>query len=116
MFGDTPLLRIETAQQLATMVDRISGAPVIGVDTEADSMHHYQEKVCLIQISDLTTDYIIDPLMVGDLSALAPIFDSPDIVKIFHDCYFDVVSLRRDHGFTFQNLFDTMLGAQFAGM
>lgn len=116
MFGDTPLLRIETAQQLAIMVDRISGAPVIGVDTEADSMHHYQEKVCLIQISDLTTDYIIDPLMVGDLSALAPIFDSPDIVKIFHDCYFDVVSLRRDHGFTFQNLFDTMLGAQFAGM
>lgn len=116
MFNDTPLLRIETEQQLKWMVETISKAPVIGVDTEADSMHHYQEKVCLIQISDLHSDYIVDPLMVGDLSALGPIFDSPDIVKIFHDCYFDVVSLRRDHGFTFRNLFDTMLGAQFAGM
>lgn len=116
MFGDTPLLRIDTPQQLDDMVKAIAGAPVIGVDTEADSMHHYQEKVCLIQISDLTTDYIIDPLMVGDLSALGPVFESPDVVKIFHDCYFDVVSLRRDYGFTFRNLFDTMLGAQFAGM
>ncbi len=116
MFGDTPLVRIETDQQLQWMVDTLARTPVIGVDTEADSMHHYQEKVCLIQISDLHTDYIIDPLMVRDLSPLAPIFDSTEIVKIFHDCYFDVVSLRRDHGFTFHNLFDTMLGAQFAGL
>ncbi len=116
MFGDTPLLRIETDQQLQWMVETIGKAPVIGVDTEADSMHHYQEKVCLIQVSDLHSDYIIDPLMVRDLSPLAEIFDSRDIVKIFHDCYFDVVSLRRDYGFSFHNLFDTMLGAQFAGL
>ncbi len=116
MFGETPLVRIDTQQQLQWMVDTIGKAPVLGIDTEADSMHHYQEKVCLIQISDLTTDYIVDPLLVTDLSALAPIFADPNIVKIFHDCYFDVVSLRRDHGFTFQNLFDSMLGAQFAGM
>lgn len=116
MFGETPLVRVDSQQQLEAMVKTLENTPVLGVDTEADSMHHYQEKVCLIQISDLTTDYIVDPLLVTDLSALAPIFASPNIVKIFHDCYFDVVSLRRDHGFTFQNLFDTMLGAQFAGM
>lgn len=116
MFGDTPLLLIETPEALAEAADKLSRAPVIGVDTEADSFHHYQEKVCLLQISDLDNDYVIDPLAVHDLSPLAPIMDNPDQVKIFHGADYDVVSLKRDFGFRFRNIFDTMVASQFAGL
>lgn len=116
MFGDTPLVLVTDPDTLARAAEALASAPVIGVDTEADSFHHYQEKVCLVQISDLDTDYIVDPLAVRDLSPLAPIFANPAQVKIFHGADYDVVSLKRDFGFQFRNLFDTMISAQFLGL
>ena len=40
----------------------------IAVDTEADSMHHYPEKVCLVQIATEDQVFLIDPLATHDLS------------------------------------------------
>ena len=74
MFGDTPLVMIEDDQALQEVCDKLRHAPVIGVDTESDSFHHYQEKVCLIQLSDRDTDYILDPLKVPDLAPLKVIW------------------------------------------
>ena len=64
MFGTTPLIMIEDDAALIAAAERLSAAPVIGVDTEADSFHSYREKVCLVQLSDLENDYIVDPLKV----------------------------------------------------
>jgi len=116
MFGDTPLIVVTDVETLARVADTLASAPVVAVDTESDSFHHYQEKVCLLQLSDLDTDYVIDPLAVRDLSPLAPIFANPAQVKIFHGADYDVVSLKRDFGFQFRNLFDTMVSAQFLGL
>lgn len=116
MFGDTPMVLVDSPEALAEAAAALSRAKVIGIDTESDSFHHYQEKVCLLQISDLHTDYVVDPLAVRDLSPLAPLFGTPDVVKIFHGADYDVVSLKRDFGFQFRNLFDTMLAAQFLGL
>ena len=90
--------------------------PVIGIDTESDSFYSYQEKVCLIQLSDHRADYIIDPLAVEDLSGLGPILANPDVVKILHGADYDVVCLKRDYGFEFHNIFDTMIAAQMLGL
>lgn len=116
MFGDTPLHYIDTPEKLAEAAERLSRAAAVGVDTESDSFHHYQEKVCLLQLSDLENDYIVDPLAVRDLSPLAAMFADPGVVKVFHGADYDVVSLKRDFGFTFRTLFDTMLAAQFLGL
>lgn len=116
MFGDTPLVMVESQDGLLAAVEALGEAPVIGVDIEADSFHHYQEKVCLVQISDLHNDYVIDPLSVPDLAPLGPLMANPRQVKIFHGADYDVVSLKRDFGFRFRNIFDTMLAAQFAGV
>ena len=115
MFGKTPLVMIEDDAALAEMVAAIKGAPVVGVDTEADSFHSYQEKVCLVQLSDLQTDYIIDPLSIKDMSPVGDIMGDPSTVKVLHGADYDIVSMKRDFGCTFVNVFDTMISAQFLG-
>ncbi|MBW1878815.1 MAG: HRDC domain-containing protein [Deltaproteobacteria bacterium] len=115
MYSDTPLIMVDDAETLTEIAARLARAPAIGVDTESDSFYSYQEKVCLIQISDLDADYIIDPLTIGDLSALAPIMANPDIVKVFHGADYDVVCMKRDYAYTFRSLFDTMIASQLLG-
>ena len=116
MFADTPLHMIEDDESLAALVEKLRTRDVIGVDTEADSFHHYQEKLCLVQISDLEADYIVDPLKVTDLTPLKSVLEDPDIVIILHGGDYDVVSLKRDFGIHINNIFDTMIAGQFLGL
>ena len=93
----------------------------IAVDTESNSLHAYKEQVCLLQFSTAERDYVLDPLEVHELSALAAIFQSPHIEKIFHAAEYDILCLRRDYGFGFAAIFDTMqagriLGRKLAGL
>jgi ribonuclease D len=89
---------------------------VIGVDLEADSMYHYFEKVCLLQIATESTSYVIDPLALRDLSVLDPVFSNPCIRKIFHGADYDIRSLYRDFRIEVENLFDTQLACKFLGL
>jgi ribonuclease D len=116
MFGDTPLVMVESDAALRDAVDRLRKATVLGIDTESDSFHHYQEKVCLVQISDDEADFVIDPLSIDDMSPLGDLMADPNTVKIFHGADYDVVSLKRDYGYRFSNLFDTMIASQFLGL
>jgi ribonuclease D len=116
MFGETPLIMIEDPESLNALAKTLSAAKVIGIDTESDSFYSYQEKVCLIQISDLHADYIVDPLRVSDLSPLAPTLADPSIVKILHGADYDVVCLKRDFDFHIRGMFDTLIAAQMLGM
>ncbi len=107
---------VETFSQLEGAARVLGQAEIIGVDLEADSMHHYFEKVCLLQIATDSASYIIDPLTLGNLSALRPVFSNPCIRKVFHGADFDVRSLYRDFQFEVENLFDTQLACKFLGL
>jgi ribonuclease D len=100
-------------------LDQLAGAlaahPVVAVDTESNSLHAYRERVCLIQFSTPVADYIVDPIRLRDISALGPFFANPDQQKVFHAAEYDVVCMRRDYGFEFRNLFDTMSAARTLG-
>jgi len=113
---DTPLVMITDPDSLAKACEAMKGEPVLGIDTESDSMYSYQEKVCLIQISDRQQDYIIDPLAVRDLGPFLELVSDPDVVKIFHGADYDIVSLKRDYGCEIPNLFDTMVTSQILGL
>lgn len=89
--------------------------PRVAVDTESNSLHAYRERVCLIQFSTPQKDYVVDPLALQDLSALAPIFADSQAEKIFHAAEYDLICLRRDFGFHFSNIFDTMHAARILG-
>jgi ribonuclease D len=106
---------VNDQNNLGRMVEDLSVQPRIAVDTESNSLHAFRERVCLIQFSTPKKDYVVDPLALDDLSLLAPLFASLMIEKIFHAAEYDLVCLKRDYGFEFKNLFDTMQAARILG-
>ena len=101
---------------LREMVAELEKFPIVSVDTESNSLHAYQEQVCLVQFSTPDEDYLVDPLALAELSELEPFFSNPGIEKIFHAAEYDLICLRRDFGFEFSSLFDTMQAARILGM
>ncbi|MBM2806816.1 MAG: rnd [Deltaproteobacteria bacterium] len=100
---------------LEALIERIGAAEKVGLDTEADSLHNYFEKVCLIQLSLRDEHYIVDPLagleLGGFLEALA---EKP---LILHGGDYDLRMMRASTGFrTRREVFDTMIAAQLLGI
>jgi ribonuclease D len=106
---------IRTATELEQFVDRIRREKILAVDLEADSMFHFQEKVCLLQMAGNGENVVIDPLEVNNLSPLAPLFGDKNVCKVFHGSDYDVRSLYRDFSIEINNLFDTQLASMFLG-
>jgi ribonuclease D len=97
------------------MVAELKKQPAVAIDTESNSLHSYQEQVCLIQVSIPKADYLIDPFPIQDMSPLGEIFADPSIQKVFHAGDYDLATLKRDFDFEFANIFDTMLAATALG-
>ncbi|MDX2494473.1 MAG: HRDC domain-containing protein [Desulfuromusa sp.] len=102
-------------EQIKEFAEQLSNYQTIAVDLEADSMHNYQEKVCLLQFSTPDTTVLIDPLAGAELSALQPVLANPQIRKIFHAADYDIRCLARDFDIEINGLFDTMISCQFLG-
>src|SRR5437879_115099 len=86
----------------------------VAVDTEADSLHAYPEKVCLIQISTASGDELIDPLAQVDLDPLLDALSGHEL--IMHGADYDLRLLIRHHRFVPSSIFDTMLAARLLGL
>jgi len=112
----SPYILVTDARQLTQICQMLLKATRIAVDTEADSMHHYPEKVCLVQIATEEQAYLVDPLAIHDLSPLAPVLANPNIQKLLHGSDYDVRGMNRDYGMVFKNLFDTHLAARVLGL
>ena len=115
MTDSVELEYVDTPEALDEWVTHLQGAEWIAVDTESDSFHRYREKVCLIQMTALGRDAVIDPLKLDNIHALGPVFSDPSRIKIFHDAGYDLLCLKRDFGFELEGLFDTMLASRLLG-
>src|SRR6476646_8561807 len=61
---------ISTPEQVGELISHIGPHDRLAIDTEADSLHCYREKLCLLQISVPGGDFIVDPLADVDLASL----------------------------------------------
>ena len=115
MYESTPLKLIETVDELKAACKTFASAKQIAVDLEGDSLFHYQERIALIQVSVVGTDYIIDPLKIEDLSSFLELLADSKLLKVMHGSDYDIISIKRDYGVQIKGLFDTQIAAHLLG-
>jgi ribonuclease D len=101
------------AAALAELVERLRDEPVIAFDTESNSFHVYRERVCLLQVSTRTADFVVDPLAVDPRPLGAVLCDGR--VTVLHGADYDIRCLHREWGWRLPRLFDTMAAARRLG-
>jgi ribonuclease D len=99
--------------RLDALVPRVIDSPWVAIDTEADSLHAYPEKLCLLQISSEHGDELIDTLAGLDLNSLLDAFSDHEL--ILHGADYDLRLLKRTYDFEPDRLFDTMIAARLLG-
>lgn len=105
---------IDTREGWQRLAKTMTAAGRIAVDTEADSLHHYYEKVCLIQLTAAGENFILDPLAGFDLTEFVELLAGKDL--IFHGADYDLRMLLAGFGFRPRGeLFDTGIAAQLLG-
>ena len=105
---------VSSQPALDALVAALPNTTSLGLDFEADSLHHYREELCLLQLSVASRNYIVDPLAGLDLNPLLSILATKEL--ILHDAGYDLRLLHRHSGFQHGgDLFDTMLAAQLLG-
>jgi ribonuclease D len=104
---------ISTTAELRELAARVRESEWVALDTEADSLHAYPEKLCLIQVGVPGAEFLVDPL--DDLH-LEPLWEAMDHhCIIFHAADYDLRLLFRGHHFQPARIFDTMLAARIVG-
>jgi len=104
---------IKTKEDLAAYLSGRSG-DFWGLDTEADSLHRYHEKLCLLQITDGEDHALIDPLAIEDMSPLVDFLKTAEIWM--HGADYDIVMLRRDLDVVPPIIWDTQIAARLLGV
>ena len=105
---------IDRQSALSNLIEHIRKSERIAIDTEADSYHHYFEKVCLIQLTLDEQNYIVDPLSGMELSGFLNLLSQKQL--IIHDAGYDLRIMQSSFGFRPHNkIFDTMSAAQLLG-
>lgn len=105
---------IDNDVKLTELLSRIRGTLWLAVDTEADSLHAYPEKICLIQISTSQGDELIDPLAGINVNPLLDELGNHEL--IMHGADYDLRLLRKHHEFVPRAIFDTMLASRLLGI
>ncbi|HEV2045826.1 MAG TPA: ribonuclease D [Chthoniobacterales bacterium] len=116
---------IANAAQLRELLPQLEPVARVAIDTEADSLHCYREKLCLLQISVSANrtdssrgepgyDFIVDPLADVDLAPLNVALADKEIV--LHGADYDLRLLRRNMNFVPQQIFDTVIAARLIGI
>src|SRR5436190_12805368 len=105
---------VDTEQKLNAFLPTLRAATWVAVDTEADSLHAYPEKVCLIQISTTSGDELVDPLAGVNLDPMLEALSGHEL--IMHGADYDLRLLEKHHEFIPSAIFDTMLAARLVGV
>jgi ribonuclease D len=108
---------ITDSAALAALVERLSSAPFVAVDTEFMRENSYWPELCLIQIASPEEAAAIDPKAEGiDLKPLLDLLvENDQVLKVFHAGGQDLEIVHNLTGKTPAPLFDTQIAAMALG-
>ena len=104
---------IDTQRALEALVELLSRSDWVSIDTEADSLRSYPDKLCLIQISITAGDFLVDPLAGIEMGGFVDVLRGRELY--LHGADYDLRLLRRTYGFVPTSVFDTMIAARLLG-
>jgi ribonuclease D len=88
---------------------------VVGIDTEFFRERTWRAELGLMQISDGVTVWLVDPLKIGPLEAVARLLEDPDTLKILHAPSEDLDVLLYNTGAVPTPLYDTQTACAMLG-
>lgn len=106
-----PALWVDDPAELEALARRLTTVPRVALDTEANSLHAYRERTCVVQLTTDVESAIVDPLALRDLSPLTRALAREDVEVVLHGGDYDITVLSRDHGMAFGRVFDTYVAA-----
>ncbi|XP_018316117.1 exosome component 10 [Mycetomoellerius zeteki] len=110
---DTNFVFIDKPADINILLEDLRNHKEIAVDLEHHSYRTFQGITCLMQISTIQTDYLIDTLSLrSELHQLNEIFTRSSILKVFHGADMDILWLQRDLSLYIVNMFDTHQAAK----
>jgi len=117
MLDDLDPIWVDTREGVEAAAGASSAAGRIALDTEADSLHSYFHKTCLVQLTANDRHFVIDPLALneGDLAPLWQVVEDPAVPVLMHGSDYDIRVLDRDFGTRIRGLVDTQIMAQILG-
>lgn len=107
---------IDSQSELDLMTEQLGREKAIAFDIEcASNLHHYINRLCLMQFAARGSVFVVDALKGLDLEPIGRLLEDPAIEIVMHDTDFDLRSLDRYHGWRPRNLFDTLIAARLCG-
>ncbi|MDO3386946.1 ribonuclease D [Gilvimarinus sp. SDUM040013] len=106
---------VEDANTLRELCRKWSEQAAIAVDTEFMRSDTFYPIAGLIQVGDGEGCYLIDPVAIDDLSALAQLWRDESVTKVLHACSEDLEVFNVRLGAVPSPLFDTQIAAAYAG-
>jgi len=112
--GEIPYVYVDNDAVMDEMLSLMADCGNIAIDTEADSLYHYYQKVCLIQLTFSDLNYIVDPLSGVNLEKFFKVLSHKPL--ILHDAAYDLRMMKLSFGFYPKGeVFDTMVAGQLLG-
>jgi ribonuclease D len=100
---------IDDEIKLDDLIEKIKSLKVISVDTEFEWRRTYHPKLSLIQICDGNDVFLIDCLLCKNVEKVKFIFESVQILKVFHAVRSDTTVLFSSLGIKTNNVFDVQI-------
>ena len=100
---------IDDEIKLDDLIEKITSLKVISVDTEFEWRRTYHPKLSLIQICDGNDIFLIDCLLCKNIEKVKFIFESVQILKVFHAVRSDTTVLFSSLGIKTNNVFDVQI-------
>ncbi len=100
---------IDNEIKLDDLIEKIKSLKVISVDTEFEWRRTYHPRLSLIQICDGNDVFLIDCLLCKNIEKVKFIFESVQILKVFHAVRSDTTVLFSSLGIKTNNVFDVQI-------
>ncbi|SMN22963.1 similar to Saccharomyces cerevisiae YOR001W RRP6 Nuclear exosome exonuclease component [Maudiozyma saulgeensis] len=116
-WDESDAMWVDNTETLQQMITELKPFKELAIDLEHHDYRSYYGIVCLMQISTREMDYLIDTLSLREeLHMLNEIFTDPQVTKVLHGAFMDIIWLQRDLGLYIVSLFDTFHASKAMGL